>query len=348
MTVPMEQLEVNHSVKETGSLGDHRQPARNIVSLACDAFTRDDKIGLCTRRLPRGPCPLATSLRSRIAARSRNFWAQPLGIRLNPFPFPAMSQLPLEIWVLIIDNLAEDQGRASSKVLAACSLVETRLIPLARKHLFEKLRFRARTLRQADARFQELEPVIAPYVRTFDVVCYNTVHDGEPMEFAKYVSLLATAVGSQVDTLILSRVSIPAWHKDSSMPLCTQAFPQLHHLCFDGVDFQNVDLMAHYLASCPLLRSFRLDGCDFENVDFRQEYALPPIQELVLYLNSHLDHILSWATRLGLASSLRCLKVRSFKDEDHEALAAFVATPSLQLSVLHIAIEYQWQFSGML
>jgi hypothetical protein len=44
-----------------------------------------------------------------------------------------MSQFPLEIWALIIDHLAEDKAQADRN-LAACSLVETRLIPLAQKH----------------------------------------------------------------------------------------------------------------------------------------------------------------------------------------------------------------------
>jgi hypothetical protein len=137
--------------------------------------------------------------------------------------------------------------------------------------------------------------------------------------------------------------------EDSSMPLFIQDFPRLHHLCFNGVAFQNIDLMARYLASCPLLRSFKLDTCHFHNVDLWKEYSLAPIQELDLPLTSHLPHILSWASHSGLASSLRRLKVLTWKEGDHEALVAFVSTPGLHLSGLILAIELiDWQPSGML
>jgi hypothetical protein len=260
-----------------------------------------------------------------------------------------MSQLPIEIWALIIDHLAEDEEHSADKAIAACSLVETRLIPLARKHLFKMVRFHVQNPREADDRFEQLElrfPVITPYVRTLDVAYYSMDDRAGPIELAKYMSLLAAVLGSRVDTLSLHHGRLPE-HEHASMPLFTQAFSHLRHLRFDGVAFQNLDLVARHLASCPLLRSFNLMACNFENADLRQNYSLPPIQKLRLVLRTHLNQILSWVTHSGLLPSLRHLEVLLIQEGNLEALAAFLSSPTLHLLGLRIKLGDFWQPLGM-
>jgi hypothetical protein len=260
-----------------------------------------------------------------------------------------MSQLPIEIWALIIDHLAEDKEYSADEALAACSLVETRFIPLARKHLFKMVRFRVQNPREADGRFEQLElrfPVITPYVRTLDVAYYGVDDRAGPIELARYMSLLAAPFGSRVDTLSLHHARLPE-HEHASVPLFTQAFSQLRHLRFDEVAFQTLDLVARHLASCPLLRSFKLHRCHFENVDLQQNYSLPPIQELELTLRSHLNQILSWATHSGLSPSLRRLEVLFVEEGNLEALAAFVSSPMLHLLGLRIELSFLWQPPSM-
>jgi hypothetical protein len=262
-----------------------------------------------------------------------------------------MSHLPLEIWALIVEHLADDDW-ATLDALAACSLLETRLVPLARKYLFGGIGFHMRNPRDVDDRYKQLElrfPVIAPYVRRLQVFGYGENRRAGSNEFAHYVSLLAAAVGSRVDTLFLSHTYMPHKHEDSAMPFLMQGFPQLRHLNFECVTFRSVDLMADYLASCPLLESLRLEACSFETMDLEKECSLPPVQELELIdINGHgdMDQVLSWATQSGLTSSLRRLDVWSVKESEYQAFAAFVSSPALRLSALVISLGFRGQSSG--
>jgi hypothetical protein len=256
-----------------------------------------------------------------------------------------MFQLPLEIWVLIIDYLAEDEDSAMA-ALSACSLVETRFIPLARKHLFKILYFQAEGpwIAYRMARLKPCLPAISPYVRELDFDYSDDLALGIP-DLSIYISILASAVGSRVETLSLCLPDMSECGDFATR--LTQDFPYLRHLRFSGVTFQSVDLMAGYLAACPRLRSFKLENCWFDNLDFRKDRYLPPLQELQLNLNQPSDLILSWAMHSGLASTLQHLDVWVIQERDYEAIATFMASPVLRLLALSITVDFHSSPSGM-
>jgi hypothetical protein len=218
--------------------------------------------------------------------------------------------------------------------------------------LFGEIAFHMGHPEDVDDRYKQLElrfPVIAPYVRRLHVNGYGDNQRAGPIGFAHFVSLLATAVGSWVDTLFLSHTYMPHKHEDSAMPFLTQGFPQLRHLTFECVTFRSVDLMADYLAACPLLESLRLNACSFETVDREKEYSLPPLQELELIdIGGHadMDQILSRATQSGPTSSLRRLDVCSVEESEYQAFAAFVSSPALRLSTIVISLGFRGQSEG--
>jgi hypothetical protein len=255
-----------------------------------------------------------------------------------------MAQLPLEIWALIIDHLADDRH-----AISVCSLVENRWVPLARKHLFETLIFDADGPQKAESLLNGLAldfAVIAPYVRTLTFI-YDNVHERDiyalSREYAVYLKQLAAALGSRVETLHLCRVVV------SEIPdfIPTEGFPRLRHLHFEQAIFQLMDLMAAYVASFPLLRSFALNDCDFDSPGIRSKFTLPPLHELELSVSDYLENILSWVSRSGLASTLRRLKVLETTSSDHEAIASFLSTFTPCLSSVIIALDLERQPSGM-
>jgi hypothetical protein len=253
-----------------------------------------------------------------------------------------MAQLPLEIWALIIDHLADDR-----QAISVCSLVETRWVHLARKHLFETLLFAALGPQEAERLFWWMSidlPVIAPYVRTLNFFYYNELdHDATSREHVAYLKRLASVLGSRVETLHLRQVVV------SELPdfVPTEGFPHLRHLHFDHANFQRVDLMAAYVALFPVLHSFALNDCHFVHAGIPKDYTLPPLRELELSVRDYQKDILPWISRSGLASTLRRLKVLETAESDHEAISSFLSTFTPCLSTVIIEIYFQWEPSGM-
>jgi hypothetical protein len=252
-----------------------------------------------------------------------------------------MAQLPLEIWALIIDHLADDR-----QAISVCTLVETRLVPLARKHLFETLVFDADGPQEAESLLNGLMldfPVITPYVRTLDFVYYNELdYDATSKEYGAYLKRLASALGSRVETLHLSQVCV------SELPdfVSTEGFPHLRHLHFEEASFECLDLMAAYVAWFPTLRSFALNDCHFDFTGIPKDYTLPPLHELDLS-GHYQEDILPWVSRSGLASTLRHLRVLESTESDHEAIASFLTAFTPCLSTVIIVLQRQWQPSGI-
>jgi hypothetical protein len=255
-----------------------------------------------------------------------------------------MSQLPLEIWALIIDHPADDPA-----ALQMCSLIETRLVPLARKYLFETLWFDALGLEESETRFDELEirfPVIAPYVRKLVFVYHNddSDRDAGPRKFAMYMDQFASALGSQLETLCLYRASLS--ERQAIIP--TAGFPHLRHLLFVESYFESVDFIAACIATCPLLRSLTLNDCYFGIIEFREAYSLPPLHELELRsIVNYQDDILPWVFQTGLASTLRSLKIKYACESDLDAIASFIASSTPCLSALSITLRFRGQSLGI-
>jgi hypothetical protein len=258
----------------------------------------------------------------------------------------AVSQLPLEIWALVIDYLIDD-----IEALRVCSLIQTRFIPLARKHLFEDLLFEVSSLEEAQNRYNDLEPrfpVITPYVQTLEIAYCNEDRNVGSKELARYVNMFGSALGAAIETLCLRKAFVFDV-KDSVRPATMELFPRLRCLAFQEATFQSADLMAGFLLLCPLLQKIELEYCDFDVVEFHNDDArtLPPLDWMKIAFRHDQDRILPWLDQAGIWSTLRCLNVTSSLGRDYEKITSLIASSTPCLTVLIIKLAFNWQPPGM-
>ena len=178
-----------------------------------------------------------------------------------------MTAIPLDVYGLILDSLAEDDEKLTS--MRACSLVSRAFLPFARKHIFASVEignpFATNPPPSIDAFVNLIErnPEIAEYVRKFDycIASHDHIMSPIPRTLGKLTKLKSLII----------------WH-DSTNKLnwMTQMRPSLLHLMrLPTLSYLKLRWIENFPIS-DLIHCSSLEHLQIAHVDFAEEDIVPP------------------------------------------------------------------------
>jgi len=175
-----------------------------------------------------------------------------------------MAAIPLDVYGLILDSLAEDDEELTS--MRACSLVSRAFLPLARKHIFASVEvnspFATKPSIDAFVNLIERNPEIGKYVRKLDYgIAYDYIMPPILRTLCKLTKLK----------------SLTIWHHSASkLKWMTQMRPAFLHLMrLPTLSYLKLRSIENFPAS-DLIHSSSLDHLHIEHIDFAEEDIVPP------------------------------------------------------------------------
>jgi len=182
-----------------------------------------------------------------------------------------MAAIPLDVYGLILDSLAEDDEELTS--MRACSLVSRAFLPLARKHIFASVEINSPFATDpppsidAFVNLIERNPEIAEYVRKIDycIASHDHIMSPIPRTLGKLTKLK----------------SLTIWHHSTGklkwMTQMRPAFLQLMRL--PTLSYLKLRSIENFPAS-DLIHSSSLEHLQIEHIDFAEEDIVPPTTPL--------------------------------------------------------------------
>jgi len=178
--------------------------------------------------------------------------------------------IPLDVYGLIIDSLAEDDEELAT--MRACSLVSSVFLPLARKHIFASIDINNPRGTSPNintfVHFIERHPEIGQYVRKFDY-CIATHDHMFPIlhTFSKLTKLKSLTLWHHTENKLVWRTD---WPIHSALLHLMQLLTLSH-------------LKLHWITNFPvsdLIHSSSLKHLEIEYTEFAQEDVAPPTTPL--------------------------------------------------------------------